>query len=104
MRLERVEIARRLRASRETAPRLYAEHRARINRALVREAGTWSLAEIARLIQTLTGQACDASQVGPLLNRMGWFIPVVSGHDDTLRIRFMEDPDGNRLCLFERTG
>jgi hypothetical protein len=104
MHLEQAEIAQRLKVSRGTAPRLDAEQAARVSLRLVREAGSWSLAAIARLVEKTTGQACDASQVGPLLNRMGWFIPVLGGTDDALRIRFLEDPDGNRLCLFERTG
>ena len=104
MHLQQVEIARRLKVSRQTAPRLDAPQCALVNGALVRRSGTWSLAAIARLIQTLTGQACAASQAGALLNRMGWFIPVVGLADDALRISFMEDSDGNRLCLFERSG
>ncbi len=104
MRIQRVDIARRLSVSRETAPRLDVEQGARVSLVLARQSETWSLAAIARLIERLTGQPCDASQVPPLLNRMGWFIPIEGGTDDALRVRFMEDPDGNRLCLFERRG
>ncbi len=62
----------------------------------------WSLAAVAALIAKLTGVAYHPRHIGRVLRRMGWSVPPIGNSNHAaIRLRFLTDPDGNRICLFE---
>ena len=97
------------RARRGRRPKLDSSQLAVIDAALLRgprawgyALDEWSLAAIAALIRKLTGVVHHPGHVGRLLRRMGWIVPPLRGlREDALRLRLLEDQDGNRICLLE---
>jgi len=89
--------------------KLDAEQMRRIDLAIAEAPRTWgfdldrwSFAAIAALIGKLTGVQYHPRHIGRLLRRMGWSVPPIgSSSHATIRLCFLIDPDGNRICLFE---
>ncbi len=64
----------------------------------------WSLAAIALLIQRSTGVAYHPRHVTRVLRRLGWVLPPVgAAAPHAFRQWPFSDPDGNDLCLRERS-
>lgn len=92
--------------------RLAARSLARIDEALARpprasgyDLDRWSLAAVAALIETMTGERYHRRHVGRMLVSLGWVVPPVGASaDHAFRRRTLVDPEGNPVGLLARRG